>query len=153
MSQSFKFVFAPVLGFGRSFGYGILFSRKRDGMWDRRRFGEDIRKSPSRCPLKLEDTILEKRLQYIYRPFEMLFVHIISGLAQVLEYNAAYDLAIPHTGFASTKEITIGQIHALSRSFGLRDHRASGRVGGHGGRGRRRCGHLVRVRGCSTQTQ
>jgi hypothetical protein len=99
--------------------------------------GEEIRKSPSRCPLKLEDTILEKLLQYIYRPFEMLVVHIISGLAQVLKYNAAYDLAISHTGFASTEEITIGQTYALSLSFGLRGHRASGRVGGRGVRVRR----------------
>jgi hypothetical protein len=64
-------------------------------------------------------------------------VHIISGLAPVLEYNAAYDLAIPHTGFASTEEVTIGQIYALSLPFGLRGHRASGRDGGRGVRGRR----------------
>ena len=128
MSQSFKFVLVPLLGFGRSLGYGILFSRRRDGVWDRRRFGEEIWKSPSRCPFKLEDTFLEKLLQYVYRPFEMLFAHNISGLAQVLEYNAAYDLAIPHTGFASTEEVTIGQIYALSLSFGLRSHQASGHV-------------------------
>jgi hypothetical protein len=80
-------------------------------------------------------------------------VHIISGLAPVLEYNAAYDLAIPHTGFASSEEVTLGQIYALSLPFGLRGHRVVAAMAGVGSEGEERCEHLVRVRGYPTQAQ
>lgn len=76
MSQAFKVVSAPLsLGFGRSPRHGIMFTRRCDGMWDRRRFGKEIWESLSRCPFKLENTILEKRLQYNDRLFEMVFVN------------------------------------------------------------------------------